>query len=275
MNASTSASVPPILATISVICGLSLTRSVTPVPMLPKAAPITANPTAQPIIDHRCSRQASANGPRRPAAASAGPGRGAMSPAPWSRRPTSTCATPTSAAARPSIKRKIHQRLSAYARVCCNQPTGDSQDNQLGPSSPLASPTDRSRNETPSTSEAIPVAVRAFSVSCTATAATAANTIPRMPSDRPATNEPSTGRSWPIIPAAVSSATTMFAPAATSSAAAMGACRPTTVAPISASRPASSSARVCRLTVMMLINATSSAPTIASRHITTAPGAVE
>jgi hypothetical protein len=54
-----------------------------------------------------------------------------------------------------------HQRSSANARVCCDQPTGDSHEHQRAC---VESPTARSRKAAPIRAEVIPLAARAASV---------------------------------------------------------------------------------------------------------------
>jgi hypothetical protein len=76
---------------------------------------------------------------------------------------------------------------------------GDAQVNQDSPPLPLVlaaeSPMARSRNATPSSAPASPLAVRACSVSCAVRTATAAKVMPPRPQPTAIATDPATGSS--------------------------------------------------------------------------------
>ena len=146
----------------------------------------------------RPGRRAGAARPARAGCAArarrrAGPSRGASSPAPRSRRTSSAHgrrdqdheqrdrqdAAPTSARRRTAGTARPSRSATATTATTARWPV-----------SPMA----RSRNAAPSTAKAIPLAGRAYSVSCAATAATPAKTRPVRPQsaaerDRPGRRE--------------------------------------------------------------------------------------
>ena len=105
-----------------------------------------------------------------------------------------------------------HQWSPPNGRICWPQPIGDNHAGQaLATRRPLAStlpsmfPTPLSTNASPRTAAARPLAPRVVDESCTVTAATPANTMPRRPTAIPAVNDPAAG--CPVtIPARPSSA---------------------------------------------------------------------
>ena len=125
----------------------------------------------------------------------AGPGRGAMRPAPSSRRARSATAAATSPTVATSISASGHQRSPAYGRIAWPQPIGDSHDSVPSPTSPAA----RSRYAAPIAPPVIPYIDDVVWLTCAATAATPANTSPTPASEAPSASEPSAGgrrRSW-------------------------------------------------------------------------------
>ena len=161
-----SASAPPIRAKMSFRPALSPARSTTLSPTPPKTSPSAANPTLQPSSSPRCSRQASASGERRPGAAVAGPRRAGNRPAPKSRRPEQDHAgrgrrpRRTARRARPAT-----QSSAPYGKMCCTQPTGESQDSQAsraGTDAPRCRRPAAARRPAPSTTIAIDRAPRAL-----------------------------------------------------------------------------------------------------------------
>ena len=118
-------------------------------------------------------------------------------------------------------------------RICWPQPIGDNHAGQaLTTRRPLAStvpsmfPRPLTTNASPSTAAARPLAPRVVDESCTVTAATPANTIPKAPIASPAMNEPTAGSPVAIPTSPSSPASTRLAPTVTMSAAARPACRP-------------------------------------------------
>jgi hypothetical protein len=144
-----------------------------------------------------------------------------------------------------------HQAFSPYGKMCCTQPTGDSQDSQDSVPLPSAemSPATRSTYAAPSAMTAMPRALRALPVSWAVTAAIAANSQPDRANSTPSHTEPATGWPWATMTAVLMAPSTRVAAAVVISAAANGACRPMAAAPTSSVRPCSSSVRVCRMTV--------------------------
>lgn len=121
----------------------------------------------------------------------------------------------------------------------------------------------------PTAAEPIPLAVREYSATWTATAAIAVNTSPASTTAAPNTIEPSVGSFVPIRPAVVTTPTPTLVPIETMTAA----YRPTTPEASSSARPLSSSARVCLVTVNTAIKPTISAMNPTSRHSVNPPTA--
>ena len=107
-------------------------------PVRPIERPLKNRPALQPSSAPRWRRSASPSGLVSRRDAVAGPGRGATSPAPSSRRARSANATPTSAGAATSDSASGHQRSPAYGRIACPQPIGESHDSVPSPTSPAA-----------------------------------------------------------------------------------------------------------------------------------------
>ena len=167
----------------------------------PKISPNPSKPTAQPSNAPRCSRQTSPNGLSsrgrglgvpaslgEDAAADVAPGRRACPP------------RPTSATKATANRQSGHQWSPPNGRICWPHPIGDSHAGQaLTTRTPLAStvpsmlPMPLTRNASPSTAAARPLAPRVVEESCTVTAATPANTMPTAPTATPAVNEPAAG----------------------------------------------------------------------------------
>jgi hypothetical protein len=210
-----------------------------PLATTPIASPPSSEPVTQPATGPRCSRQASPTGPDSPRAASGRPGRGCTRPAPRSRRADG--------------KARTSQRSAANGRVSSAQPTGESHVSQDSPCRPPESPIARSRNVTPSTEIASPLAPRAVPLTCAAIAASPAKTRPQPASASPKATAPPAGSPLKVSTATASTATMRFAIAAMPAATDSAAFRPTTAEPTSSSRPVSSSALVCRTTRKMLI----------------------
>jgi hypothetical protein len=188
--------------------------------------------------------------------ARAGPGRGATSPAPSSRRPTSTNAVAESAPAPASSNSSGHHRSSAYGRIDCAHPIGESHESVPSPTSPAA----RTMYDAPSTAPTSPYAPPVLWLTCIATTATPANSRPAPPSDAPRAIEPAAGWSSPIIVSATRAASSTFTTVTTTIVAAVGAYRPTTLARTSSLRPLCSSPRVWRPMMNMLASAAVMAP---------------
>ncbi len=159
-----------------------------------------------------------------------------------------------------------HQWSPPNGRICCPHPIGESHDGHALLTRraslsgvPSMFPIPLSRNETPSTAPAVPIAPRAVEASCEVVAATPTKASPTAATAAPAVNDPAAG--WPLTNMASPSVTasTRFAPTATVTAAARAAYRPTTVAPSISARPSSSSWRVWRTTVSVLISPASTA----------------
>jgi hypothetical protein len=111
----------------------------------------------------------------------------------------------------------------------------------------------RSRNAAPKTAKAIPLAGRAYSVSCPQMAATPANTRPLRPQTTTRATVPAAGKPMAMNASAVMTTSTTLTASTYSSAAAIQAYLPTTPALTSSARPVSSSWRVWRVTRNRLI----------------------
>ncbi len=144
----------------------------------------------RPLQPPRERERAAQRGSMRPDGR-AGPGAGrprgraagrARTPA---RRPPANSAT-----AAPST----HQRSPANGRRVSVQPSGSTQVSQDGPLAPVASPTARARNATPSTPIARPRAARAPAVSCAVTALTPVNARPQVPMASASAADPAAGQ---------------------------------------------------------------------------------
>jgi len=105
----------------------------------------------------------------------------------------------------------------------------------------------------------MPRAVRALSVSCAHTAATAANIQPVSATAAPSASDPAAGSPNSTCTTAIKRPISTQAPNVSATLAAVAAYRPTTVAPSSSSRPASSSPRVCLITAKMASSAAATA----------------
>ena len=92
--------------------------------------PSTATPTAQPSSVPRCIRQASPAGLSSRGAPLAGPRRGAISPAPRSRRSARAYASATPASSSATGRASTHQRSPSKARTWLPQPSGEIHDGQ-------------------------------------------------------------------------------------------------------------------------------------------------
>jgi hypothetical protein len=135
---------------------------------------------------------------------------------------------------------------------------GDSHDNQ--DSWVAESPTARSRNATPRTAKAIPLAGRECSVSWAVIAATPAKTRPLRPTPTARAIDPATGRPMATYPSAVTTASTTLTASTNSRLAVSQAYRPTAAELTSSARPVSSSWRVCRVISSRLIRPTRKTP---------------
>ena len=208
-NASISPRSPPSFMIMSRACGVS-TNSPTCEAMLPITSPPSATPTGQPVERRRAAAaHASASGVRSRGRrrAPAGPlreqARAEVAPRDQRVRADATPAprTPAGRAAPTSGRRRTagpagpsRSATATTARSTC-------------PRRPRRRPPAAGRRP-PSTAAASPFAVRALSVTCAATAPTAANAMPAPAHDRPNANAPAAGRPAPIRLSAVSSAST-------------------------------------------------------------------
>ncbi len=257
---------------MSAISVLSPTRLLASRPVSPIETPLMNSPALQPSSTPRWSRSASPSGwvsARR--ARSGGPGRGATSPAPSSRRARSAIAPAHQRGRRDQHQR---QRPPALARVGAH----------------LLAPADRRQ---PRERAVADVARRAQQVRGADRAAgdpvhrrRALADLGRHRGDA-REHEPDAGqrgaereralrgRPAPIIASATSTPEQQLrGRRPRSSAAATGAKRPTGAAPISSLRPFCSSARVWRPTMNMLISATNAAPKPPICHATSPPTVV-
>ena len=160
-----------------------------------------------------------------------------------------------------------HQRSSAYGRIACPQPIGESHESVPSPTSPAA----RRANAPPSTAPTSPYAPPVPSLTWTATAATPANSSPTAASEAPSAIDPAAGVSNETITSAVTAPISSWANAVTMSAATSGVARPTTPARTSSLRPLCSSPRVWRPMMNMLIRAATTAPKAPHCHATSPP----
>src|SRR6185437_1698057 len=265
------AACPPILVNSLVSPPLLPTSWPMPFAAAPHTANRTAYPAAQPASAGHCSRHASANGPRSAADAVGRPGRSGSNPAPRSRRLASENASQVLPKNSATGSASTHQRSPANGRRVSVQPSGSTQVSQDGPLAPVASPTARARNATPSTPIARPRAARAPEVSWAATRLTPVNDRPQVPiasasAADPAAGKPRTGSTRHSSATRVALASTVTARADVS-----GACRPTLADLTSSRRPASSSPLVCLTTRKTDISAANSAPQTPYRQAVRAP----
>ena len=242
---------PPRVARTLAVSGSSAANWAMSWAITPNDRPAMADPTVQPTREPRWSRQARASGLRSPGEAAAGPSRVASTPAPRSRRTSSAPAAATRTTSRTTGRTSTPQRSPANGRNRSAQPIGESHDSHDSPEA--VSPMARSRNAAPSTAKAIPLAGRAYSVSCTVIAATPAKTRPLRPQSAASATDPAAGRPMATNPSAVTAASTRLTASTYSRLEASQACRPTAAALTSSARPVSSSWRVWRVTSRRLI----------------------
>ena len=223
------------------------------------AAPARTKPAAQPAaaaLQPPGQRQRAAQRPPRPGRAGRAAG----------RRPCR--------GGRPARTRRAARRRRSAAKRQQHPPAFVRERAQVLPSSRAAtartatpsrrrpaSPTARSRKAGPSTASASPLAARALSVSCAATAATTAN-MHAGRTARPSAKATDAGARQPgghRPPPIRRDSTALAAERGEQRRGRAAAYRPTTPAPSSSCRPVSSSSRVCRTTMSRLITATSAA----------------
>ena len=104
----------------------------------PSSSPSSAIPAAHARVPPRSGATSSAIGLRRPAAATAGPGRAGTSPAPTSRRADIANATATRTAVTTGNSPSTAQRSPANGCTRRAQPNGDGQTSPDRPTSPAA-----------------------------------------------------------------------------------------------------------------------------------------
>ncbi len=255
------------------IAGFSDTRSPTIVPMSGMSVPVANHIRPSPRQLHRsamrCWVQASANGPRSDAFASARPLRVAIMPPPKSRRDARIAASHSSRRMATTLSAIGHQRRSTNARVCWAQAIGENQDSVVPPGISRRFPATWIANARPNTARDSPVAPRPCSDSWLSTSAIAPNTIELSATPTVMPSESAIGSSSmppaPVIASAETSAMTTLTSTSVTTAATAGACRPTTAARTSSDRLDSSSARVWRTTCrMLMIDSASTIQTVPS-----------